>query len=126
MARYDLMRVPRGPTRKWEVVMEDEPERPIARMTAADVKHQHRLLRDIPAPELQSIPLLPTGAALERGARYVDLHDPARGEFTGGGHEHVRPGQRVISRGETPPEVWRAVLDAADRVLGRAPARRAK
>lgn len=104
--------------------MEDGAERAQATHTAADVKAEHRILRDIPTEELRPLPLLPTGARLERGEWYLDLHNPARGEFPGSGPEHVRPGQRVIARGSATPELWRELLEACDRVIGVGPPRR--
>lgn len=120
MARFDQRRVPRGTSRKWEIVIDDDRPKSFSEAaTAADVKPQHRLLRDIETPQLAAIPLLPRGAELARGERYLDLHDPARGEFVGNGYEQVRPGQRVIARSSAPQHVWRALIDAAERVLGR-------
>lgn len=124
MPRYDQMQVPRGPTRKWEIVMEAGAERAEATRTAADVKAEHRILRDISTDELRSLPLLPKDSQLERGDWYLDLHNPARGEFPGSGREHVRPGQRVIARGSATPELWRELLAACDRVIGVGPPRR--
>lgn len=118
MPRYDQTQVPRGPSRKWEIVMEESAERAEGTLTLADVKSEHRILRDIPTDELRSVPLLRGGARLERGERYLDLHNPARGEFPGSGREHVRPGQRVVARSATPPDVWRSLLAACDQVLG--------
>jgi hypothetical protein len=110
------MKVPRGPTRKWEIVMEDghEDVAPAQARTAVDVKHDHRVLRDIADGELRAVPLLATGATLRRGERYLDLHSPARGEFAGDGYERVRPGRGVLAKSETPAAVWRAIVRAAD------------
>ena len=114
--RYDQMKVPSGPTRKWEIVMEDGREQePAARSrTAVDVKREHRVLRDIADSALRAVPLIATGTTLQRGERYLDLHDPARGEFVGDGYERVQPGRGVVSKRETPPQVWRAILLAVD------------
>lgn len=117
MPRYNEVRVPRGVSRKWEIVIEEPVENVPRSRTAVEVKHDHRMLRDIPDSLLRDVPLLATGAALERGERYIDLHDPARGEFSSDGHEYVRPGQRVIARRSAPPEVWRALLASAEAFL---------
>lgn len=87
--------------------------------TAADVQREHRVLLGLDAEDLRSLPLLPAGALLERGQRYLDLQNPARGEFPGSGREGVRPGQRVVARPSATSEVWRALVDACDEVLGR-------
>jgi hypothetical protein len=87
--------------------------------TAADVKGDHRILREIPVEDLAQLPLLPEGALLERREWFLDLHNPARGEFPGNGREHVRPGQRVVARSAASREVWQSLVDACDEVLGR-------
>ncbi len=119
MPRYDQMKVPAGPTRKWEIVIDESGESEARSRTAADVKAEHRILRDIPEDGLRSLPLVPAGAFLQRGEWYLDLHNPARGEFPGNGREHVRPGQRVIARSSASRELWRRLIDSCDDVLGR-------
>ena len=98
--------------------MDDAREREAATLTAADVKSEHRVLRDIAEDELRELPLVPVGAFLERGEWYLDLHNPARGEFSGDGHSRVRPGRRVIARRAASEQMWDQLLDAADDVLG--------
>ncbi|OLC52462.1 MAG: hypothetical protein AUH85_17125 [Chloroflexi bacterium 13_1_40CM_4_68_4] len=123
--RYDQMKVPSGPTRKWEIVMEDgrdDDAESLAR-TAIDVKRDHRVLRDIADGDLRTAPLLATGTTLRRGERYLDLHAPARGEFVGDGYERVRPGRGVLAKSETPPSVWRAILKAVDGVTRPTPSK---
>ncbi len=119
MPRYDEVQIPRGPTRKWEIVMDESADGQAAVRTAADVQREHRVLRGLDPDELRSLPLLPGGALLERGQWYLDLHNPAQGEFPGGGREHVRPGQRVVARNSSSASLWRALVDACDEVLGR-------
>ena len=122
MAKYDEKPVPRGTSRRWEVLMSsDEHEQParVARRSALDVRHEHRVLHEFGADVLRQIPLLPDGASLARRGEYLDLHDPARADFRALGDEIVRPGQRVVARSEVSPEIWRRLLEACDRVLGR-------
>ena len=115
--RYDQMKVPSGPTRKWEVVMDDGREvTETHSRTAVEVKREHRVLRDISDGALRAVPLLATGTTLRRGERYIDLHNPARGEFAGDGYERARPGRGVLAKSETPADVWRAIVSAADGV----------
>jgi hypothetical protein len=114
--RYDQMKVPSGPTRKWEIVIEDAREIETHARTAVEVKQDHRVLRDIADGALRAVPLLATGATLRRGERYIDLHNPARGEFAGDGYERVRPGRGVLAKRDTPPDVWRDIVNAADGV----------
>lgn len=120
MARYDQMRVPAGTSRKWEIVIDESGESADGVRTAADVKGEHRILRDIPQEALAQLPLVPEGSSLEPREWYLDLHNPARGEFRGSAREHVRPGQRVVARRSASRELWRDLVDACDDVLGRA------
>ena len=115
---YDQMKVPAGPTRKWEIVIDEgHDDRLVSReRTAVDVKRQHRVLRDIADGELRAVPLLQTGTTLLRGERYLDLNAPARGEFAGDGYARVGPGRAVLAKSETPAAVWRAIVRAADGV----------
>ncbi len=113
------MKVPSGPSRKWEIVIDQSAEAEARRLSAADVKAEHRILRDVAEEELRTLPLVPAGEFLQRGQWYLDLHNPARGEFPGNGREHVRPGQRVIVRSAASRELWRRLIDACDGVLGR-------
>jgi hypothetical protein len=113
------MKVPSGPTRKWEIVMDDAQEREVSSLTAADVKNEHRVLREIAEGDLRQLPLVPVGAFLQRGEWFLDLHNPARGEFPGNGREHVRPGQRVIARSAASRDLWMRLVEACDDVLGR-------
>lgn len=118
MPRYEQTQVPRGPNRKWEIVMDEGAEGHAPLRTAADVQREHRVLRNLDPDELRSLPLLATGALLERRQWYLDLHNPARGEFPGSGREHVRPGQRVVARSRSSDSLWRALLEACEEVLG--------
>src|SRR5947208_17177034 len=103
MPRYDQMKVPSGPTRKWEIVMDDAREREAATLTAADVKTEHRVLRDIAEDELRELPLVPVCAFLERGECSINLHNPSRGQLPRNSREHIRPRQRVIARSSACP-----------------------
>src|SRR5213594_3017228 len=108
MARYDENRVPRGTSRRWEVLMsEDQRERsPARRGRAIDVRAEHRILREMP--------LLDEGTTLERRHEYLDLHDPARADFRAEGGEVVKPGQRVIARIDVSVEAWEDLRAACD------------
>ncbi|HEV8469521.1 MAG TPA: hypothetical protein VGR46_07925 [Candidatus Limnocylindria bacterium] len=131
MAKYDEIPVPRGTSRRWEVLMSHDesqgaaPRPPrVAGRTALDVRADHRVLQSFSDVELEAIPLLAEGEALARRGHYLDLHDPARADFVAEGDEVVEPGQHVIARNEVSGELWDEVQRACDGVLGRRSATR--
>jgi hypothetical protein len=126
MAKYDESRVPRGTSRRWEVLMSDG-ETPVTvpgRKTARDVRAEHRVLLSFSDSDLQSMPLVPENTRLARGGWYLDLHDPARADFLSTGDETVEPGQHLLARKEVPDELWDELRRACDGVLGRPSMRR--
>ncbi|SRR6266508_5809571 len=128
MARYDGVRVPRGTSRRWEVLVADDehhdaPQAP--RRTALDVRREHRVLHELSDDLLREIPLVIEGAALARRREYIDLHDPARADFRAESGQIARPGQRLAARDEVTAAAWQDLLDACDRIVGRRPLRRA-
>ena len=105
---------------------EETPERvPARRRTAADVRSEHRVLRELPEPLLRQLAILDEGAKLERLHEYLDVHDPARAAFRAEGGELVKPGQRVVARAHVPDAAWSELCAACDRVVGRTALRRA-
>lgn len=121
MARYDQRRVPRGTSRRWEVVLADDgtKERPEApRLSARDVRAQHRVLQDFSEAELAQIPLLAEGDRLVRFKEYLDLHNPARANFRAEGTEAVRPGQRIVARSDIAPAIWERLIASAADIVG--------
>ena len=123
MARYDETPVPRGTSRRWEVLLSDDEDRatPRAERTALDVHAEHRVLAGFDEGELAAMPLVIEGARLLRRAWYLDLHDPARADFLAEGHEVVEPGQHIVARASVSPALWDALRDGCDAVLGRRP-----
>jgi hypothetical protein len=121
MAKYDENPVPRGTSRRWEVLMSDEEREraPARRRHAIDVQHEHRVLRELPESLLRDVPLLDEGTSLERRHEYLDLHDPARADFRAEGGEVVKPGQRVVARADVGDEAWGELRAACDRVVRR-------
>jgi hypothetical protein len=127
MAKYDEARVPRGTSRRWEVLMSDEAmsSRPdIQRRTAKDVRAEHRVLLSFSDADLAAMPLVPEGTRLARGGWYMDLHNPAKADFPATGDEIVEPGQHVLVRKEVSGELWEELRRACDGVLGRRSMRR--
>lgn len=120
MAKYDEAPVPRGTSGRWEVVLADEEhDHGQRRLTALDVKGEHRILQELSDEDLAGIPLLLEESELRRYAEYLDLHDPARANFLAEGHESVRPGQRIVARKSVSKAVWEDLIDACDRITGR-------
>jgi len=122
MAKYDEARVPRGTSRRWEVLMSDETvdARPgVDRRTAKDVRAEHRVLLSFSDADLAAMPLVPEGTRLSRGSWYLDLHNPARADFLATGDEAVEPGQHVLARKQVSAELWNELGRACDGVLGR-------
>lgn len=131
MAKYDEVPVPRGTSRRWEVLMSDDesggaaPRPPrVAGRTALQVRAEHRVLQSFSDSELRAMPLLGEAEALARRGQYLDLHDPARAGFVAEGDEVVEPGQHVIARNEVSGELWDELQRACDGVLGRRSATR--
>ncbi|HEY6960223.1 MAG TPA: hypothetical protein VI814_15485 [Candidatus Limnocylindria bacterium] len=105
---------------------DDEHERRGApRRMAVEVQADHRVLHEVPDTLLREIPLLEEGTPLERRREYLDLHDPARADFRAEGIERVKPGQRIVARGDVSDEAWQELRAACDRVARRRPLRRA-
>ena len=127
MAKYDEARVPRGTSRRWEVLMSEDPmsSRPdIERRTAKDVRTEHRVLLSFSDADLAAMPLVPEGTRLMRGGWYLDLHNPAKADFPATGDETVEPGQHMLARREVSAELWDEIRRACDGVLGRPSMRR--
>jgi hypothetical protein len=128
MAGYTEIKVPRGTSRRWEVLLsesEREARPPSPRRHAIDVQADHRVLREMPERVLRDMPLLAEGTQLIRRHEYMDFHDPARADFRAEGNEVVKPGQRVVARAEVNDEAWLELREACDRVVRRRPLRRA-
>ena len=120
MAKYDEQPVPRGTSGRWEVVLaDDEREHMERRLTALDVKAEHRILQDLSDEDLAGIALLPEERPLKRYAEYLDLHDPGRANFLAEGSEIVRPGQRIVDRKTVSKAIWDDLILACEDVTGR-------
>jgi hypothetical protein len=119
VAKYDENPVPRGTSRRWEVILADEEGgRSAQQLRALDVRAQHRILQDLTDEELGRIPLLSEGERLARYKEYLDLHDPARADFLAEGHEVVKPGQRIVAKAAIPRDLWDRLIEASHHVVG--------
>jgi hypothetical protein len=127
MAKYDEARVPRGTSRRWEVLMSDDVADSAPgpnRRTAKDVRAEHRVLLSFSDADVAAMPLVPEGTRLSRGGWYLDLHNPAKADFLATGDEAVEPGQHMVARREISGELWDELLRECDDVLGRPSMRR--
>src|SRR2546423_269174 len=108
--------------KRWEIALAEEAaDRPSQgpRLSALDVRGEHRVLANFSEAELAALQLLPEGTPLRRYQLYLDLHDPARADFAAEGSERVKPGQRLVARETTDPEVWDALRRGGPRAPGR-------
>src|SRR5947207_7117300 len=74
MAKYDEVRVPRGTSRRWEVLMSDDsvgPQAGVDRRTAKDVRAEHRVLLSFSDADLAAMPLVAEGTRLRARAGNV-------------------------------------------------------
>lgn len=105
---------------RWEVVLADDRTGYVERrLTALDVRNEHRILHGLSDDDLAGMPLVPEGRTLDRYAEYLDLHDPGRANFLAEGLEVVGPGQRIAARTSVSKEIWDDLRAACDEVLGR-------
>lgn len=120
MAKPDTPTAPKAPSGRWEVVhAEDARAYMERRLTALDVRADHRILQGLSEEDLVGMPLVPEGQSLTRYAEYLDLHDPGRANFLAEGNERVRPGQRLVARKSVSKELWDDLRTACDTVVGR-------
>jgi hypothetical protein len=57
---------------------------------------------------------LPEGSRLEQGAKYIDLADPARRQFTATGDVHVQPGGYYVPKHEVDYVLWNRLIGITD------------
>jgi hypothetical protein len=78
--------------------------------SAYDVKDVHQTWRDFSDADLKQIPVLPEGTRLEQGATYLDLNDPARGEFTALGNMEAGREHRYVAKHAIDYQLWNALI----------------
>ena len=91
-----------------------EPDREVGLRTAYDVKPLHRAMSDIGDDELKQVPVLPAGERLQQGATYLDLRDPARGEFTATGGIAADSDHAYVAKDQVPYETWNRLRGIRD------------
>lgn len=73
---------------------------------AYEIKELHSQLEDYSSTELKQIPVLPQGSRLEQGAKYIDLKDPERKEFTAMGGMEAGPDNMYVPKTEVDYQLW--------------------
>lgn len=73
---------------------------------ASEIKELHSLLEGYTNSDLKQIPVLPQGSRLEQGAKYIDLNDPERKEFTAMGNMEAGPDNYYVPKTEVDYQLW--------------------
>jgi len=74
--------------------------------TAYEIKELHNQLAGYTSDELKQIPVMPRGSRLEQGAKYIDLQDPERREFTAMGNMEAGPDNWYVPKTEVGYQLW--------------------
>lgn len=74
--------------------------------SAYEIKELHSELEDYTSDQLKNIPVLPSGSRLEQGAKYIDLKDPERKEFTAMGGMEAGPDNMYVPKTEVDYQLW--------------------
>jgi hypothetical protein len=73
---------------------------------AYEIKELHSILEGYTSNELKQIPVLPQGSRLEQGAKYIDLMDPERKEFTAMGGMEAGTNNKYLPKTEVDYQLW--------------------
>lgn len=73
---------------------------------ASEIKELHTELEGYTNADLKQIPVLPQGSRLEQGAKYIDLKDPERKEFTAMGSMEAGPDNMYVPKTEVDYQLW--------------------
>lgn len=74
--------------------------------TAYEIKELNNQLQGYTDDELRQIPVLPQGSRLEQGAKYIDLKDPERKEFTAMGGMEAGSNNWYVPKTEVGYQLW--------------------
>lgn len=78
--------------------------------TAYEIKELHSILEDYTSDELKQIPVLPPESRLEQGAKYINLKDPTRQEFTAMGIMEAEPNGWYVPKTEVDYQLWNRLI----------------
>lgn len=73
---------------------------------ASEIKELYSLLPSYSKDELKQIPVLLPGSRLEQGAKYIDLKDPERKEFTAMGSMEAGTENLYVPKTEVDYQLW--------------------
>ncbi len=82
--------------------------------SAYDAKDVHRALTGFPDDELKQIPVLPTGARLDQGATYFDLHHPEAGEIAARGDQEAGADNWFVPKRAVEARLWNRLIGVAN------------
>ena len=82
--------------------------------TAADYKDLHQRMNSFDNSELRAIPILPQGARLEQGARYIDLNNLDAGVITAKGVMEAGPENLYVQKSEVEYTLWNRLTGVED------------
>lgn len=83
-------------------------------LTASDIKELHEHLKEFTNDELKQIVILPEGARLEQGAKYVDLKDPERKEFMAMGVMEATSENWYVPKSQIGYPLWNRLTGVQD------------
>jgi hypothetical protein len=83
---------------------------------ASEIKGATRALQQFTRDELRQIPTIEPGSHLRHEAVYIDLADPARGEFRATGDAVAGEENVYVPKHDTPYELWNRLLESHARV----------
>lgn len=82
--------------------------------SAADIKDLYDRLGDYTTEELRQIPILPTGTRLKQGAKYINLLDPLRQEFTAMADQSADEGDYIVPKAQMSYDLWNRLTGVDD------------
>lgn len=85
-------------------VASEQPEKDAP--NASQIKELHSLLEGYTNDELKQIKILPQGTRLQQGAKYIDLMDTERKEFTAMGNMSAGSDNMYVPKTEVDYHLW--------------------
>ncbi|MBD2776273.1 hypothetical protein [Iningainema tapete] len=83
-------------------------------LNAYEIKELYSQLKGFSSDEMKQITVLPTGAPLEHGSKYVDLMDSERKAFTAGEDMKAGANNRYVAKKDIDHILWGKLTDASN------------